>query len=121
MKKAAKRKRPFELSFHGFTSQKRGSVKAASMHTGFPSPRLGGKFSRERGQPAEEAYPWSSAVSVMVEPQKPPVGNTWKEGERGRGWRKRKSGGEQGSYLISVLSCPFAFVFLMFCPSADNT
>lgn len=48
MKNAAKRKCPFELSFHGFTSQKRGSVKAASVHTGSPSTRLGGKFSRER-------------------------------------------------------------------------
>lgn len=64
--------------------------------------------SAERGQPADEAYPWSSAVSVMVEPQKPPVGNTWKEGERREGLAEEEVGrraGELPHFCIILSIC----------------
>ena len=97
MKKATKRKCPFELSFHGFTSQKRGSVKAASVHTGCPNTRLGGKLSRERGQPAEGGLSVGLCCVSDGSASKAPSGRNLgrgreKGGAGGRGSREENGG-----------------------------
>ena len=67
----------------------------------------GSSAEREDSQP-KEAYPWGSAVSVMVAPQKPPAGETWEEGERREGLAEEEAGrrtGELPHFCIILSIC----------------
>ena len=80
--KATKREHTFESSFHDFTHEERGSVRAESLHTGSPNQRLGGKFTG-RGGLSEEP------CCVSVSEATPPSGKNL-----GQGREKGGAGGD---------------------------
>jgi len=95
MKKAIKTICPFELSFHGFASQKEKKEVQSKQHTMHLNVKLKGKFIKENPGQQKESYPWNSVVSELVELQNTRVGQTWKEGEKKERLAGERETGEQ--------------------------